>query len=281
MKSKIVRIFPVVAVPAIALIGSFASYSFLTHTLHLISQGHSLESGTWWEALSCAVAFTLCSIVFLWWFLSMAVSSMLAIKARIQGREQVSLPSWAPMAVKATVTGLFGLGLLSNPALASTIPAVQPFSSVTQVQQHKQQLPLGLFLGPSDDSFGISPSASPLFSYPQSTTLIGEEGGQMEVTVTKTSQRTQLSPLFGGLRKSVEAPRASSQDNDPVAPVSPRVYIIQPGDTLWSIAEQHLPATPSGSEVLNLVHSIQSANSKDIPTLESFIYPRQSITLPF
>lgn len=281
MKSTMMSIFPVVTVPAIALIGSLASYSFLTHKLHLISQGHSLESGMWWEALSCAVAFTLCSIVFLWWFLSMAVSSVLAIKAKLQGRERVSLPSWAPMAVKATVTGLFGLGLLSNPALAATIPAVQPLSSVTQVQQHKQQLPLGLFLRPSDDTFGISPAASPLFSYSRSTTLIGEEGGQVEVTVTKASQRTQLSPLFGGLRKSVEAPRASSQDTDPGAPVSSRVYIIQPGDTLWSIAEQHLPATASGSEVLNLVHTIQSANVRDIPTLESFIYPGQSITLPF
>ena len=86
----------------------------------------------------------------------MAVSSVLAIKAKLQGRERVSLPSWAPMAVKATVTGLFGLGLLSNPALAATIPAVQPLSSVTQVQQHKQQLPLGLCLRPSDDTFCIS-----------------------------------------------------------------------------------------------------------------------------
>lgn len=281
MKSKMVSIFSVVAVPAIALVGSLASYSLLTHKFHLISQAQSQESGMWWEALSCAVAFTICSIVFLWWFLSMAVSSMLVIKARLKGREQVSLPSWAPTAVKATVTGLFGLGLLNNPALASTTPTVQPLSSVTQVQQHEEPLPIGLFLPPSNDSFGTSPGTSPLFSDSPSPTLIGNEGGQVEVTVTKTSQHTQLSPLFGGLRKPVEPPRASSQDSDPVAHVSPRVYIIQQGDTLWSIAEQQLPATASGAEVLSLVRNIQSANAKDIPTLESLIYPGQSITLPF
>lgn len=281
MNTKLLNILQVVAVPTVAIVASSASYSLLLNRFNLISQRQILEPRIWWEALACGVAFTTSSIIFLWWLLSVTVSLVLTMNASLKGVQQVSLPSWVPTMVKATVTGLFGVGLLSSPALATTMPAVQPLSSVTQVQEHKEPLTLGFTSHHSDDSFSTSPSPSPLFSASQSSVSLEGKGTQTEVIIAKASQHTHLSPLFGGLRKSVDTPAAPPKDTETRATESTKKYIVQPGDTLWSIAEQQLPATASGAEVLSLVHSIQSTNTKDIPTLDSFIYPGQSITLPF
>ncbi|WP_326502502.1 LysM peptidoglycan-binding domain-containing protein [Rothia nasimurium] len=62
--------------------------------------------------------------------------------------------------------------------------------------------------------------------------------------------------------------------------VAATTYTVAPGDSLWSIAEDQLTPDASGAEVLALVHTIWQLNQKTIPTLDTLIFPGQTITLP-
>lgn len=61
---------------------------------------------------------------------------------------------------------------------------------------------------------------------------------------------------------------------------SPRIYTIASGDTLWGIAESLLPPEASGQQVLALVKDIHASNRAILPTLDTIIYPGQTLTIP-
>ena len=56
----------------------------------------------------------------------------------------------------------------------------------------------------------------------------------------------------------------------PVAPASPGSYVVQPDDTLWSIAER----VGSGRDVRAVVAELIAANGGDV------VHPGQRLTLP-
>ncbi|WP_421084604.1 LysM peptidoglycan-binding domain-containing protein [Rothia nasimurium] len=86
-----------------------------------------------------------------------------------------------------------------------------------------------------------------------------------------------ISPFFGASQRSAVGEDVKGTGAD--TGNAPLFYTVVAGDTLWSIAEKHLPASATGAEVLAAVYAIQESNQDLIPTLDSLIFSGQTLKI--
>lgn len=261
-------------IPLLALSGAGASGMLLHSLLSEGNQGLGLTSrspGTWMSLLACATAGLLCLCIALWWLAGLVFYYSALARTR-RSTLHIQLPAWAPGLLKTLAGASLGLGALA-PTQAYALPSEQAISVTARVHDGETSSPLfpqasqinhdGEAL--SDDS-ALASATSPLFSqaHPQ---------GRATVTVLPVTAKSYqpISPLFGG------ATRVQPDFSEDVAATT---YTVAPGDSLWSIAEDQLTPDASGAEVLALVHTIWQLNQKTIPTLDTLIFPGQTIALP-
>ncbi|WP_237208364.1 LysM peptidoglycan-binding domain-containing protein [Rothia nasimurium] len=99
------------------------------------------------------------------------------------------------------------------------------------------------------------------------------QGPQALIVEAAANSYSGISPFFGAGQRI-----AGGSGGGEAGPAGQRItYTVVSGDTLWSIAEKHLPATASGAEIFDAVRSIQLSNQDSIPTLDALIFPGQTI----
>lgn len=261
-------------IPLLALSGAGAS-GMLLHSL--LSEGNqdlgltSRSPGTWMSLLVCAITGLLCLCIALWWLAGLVFYYSALARAR-RSPLHIQLPAWAPGLLKTLAGASLGLGALA-PAQAYALPSEQAISVTARVHNGETSSPLFPQASQinhdvealSADSTLVS-ATSPLFS-PEQT----QERATVTVLPVTARSYQPISPLFGG------GTRVQPDFSEDVAATT---YTVAPGDSLWSIAEDHLAPDASGAEVLALVHTIWQLNQKTIPTLDTLIFPGQTITLP-
>jgi Tfp pilus assembly protein FimV len=94
----------------------------------------------------------------------------------------------------------------------------------------------------------------------------------MTRTPVRVRRRITLSVLTLTASAILVGPVAHAASGSPVRPVVARTYVVQPGDTLWSIAT----ARADGADPRALVAAIAKANAID----DGELRPGQQLVLP-
>lgn len=305
---KFTGVLLVAGLPALAAVCASLSLGLLLQELNAGTATRNLTD--WLELLALALAATISGAFCLWWLAGLVYSTITLVKARAQGLHQIELPAWIPALIKGTATGMLGISVLASPTFATT---PTPTPSATSISQHTELSPL--FAQPTSSTSGTDQTTAPVtppstsnaaqpqpsFSLaPVALTLVSDQQQTSATAAEDTSEGsyTSLSPLFGTYR---DAPaqdsgvvdsgtdNADSRDEKTRETIaqekqlrenSPRTYTITSGDTLWGIAESLLPPEASGQQVLALVKDIHASNRATLPTLDTIIYPGQTLTLP-
>lgn len=224
---------------------------------------------TWVSLLACAIAGLLCLCIALWWIAGLVYYYGALAHAR-RSTVNLQLPAWAPGLLKTLAGASLGLGALA-PTQAYALPLEQSISAT--VRSGETSSPL--FTRASQAAHNVdalsasSPlvsTASPLFSQSQT-----QEQATLTVLPASTTSYQPISPLFSGSTRTL----LDFSERTAVT------YTVAPGDSLWSIAENQLAPDASGAEVLALVRAIWQLNQDSIPTLDTLIFPGQTITLPY
>lgn len=81
-------------------------------------------------------------------------------------------------------------------------------------------------------------------------------------------------------RAVIPPPSDPSQRPDPADPAHPPVHVVQPGDTLWAIAEAHLGADPADADVAAAWPRWYAANADVIGPDPDRVLPGQALVAP-
>lgn len=302
---KFTGVLLVAGLPALAAVCTSLSLGLLLQELSAGTITRNLTD--WLEFLALALAATISGAFYLWWIAGLVYSTITLVKARAQGLHQIELPAWVPALIKGTAAGMLGVSVLASPTFATT---PTPTPSAISISQHTELSPL--FIQPTLPTTSrigqtVSPSASnetqsqPSFSSaPVALTLVSDQQETSATAAEYTSEGsyTSLSPLFGTYRDTPaqdsgvvdsgtdnadsrdEKTRETIAQEKQLRENSPRTYTIASGDTLWGIAESLLPPEASGQQVLALVKDIHASNRATLPTLDTIIYPGQTLTIP-
>lgn len=302
MKSRLFALCVANLIPLLALGGAGAS-ALLIHSLHEESRQSlglaTYAPSTWMSILACAITGIFCLCIALWWLPSLAIYYGALARSR-QAETHMQLPTWVPSLLKTLAGASLGLGALA-PAQAYVPPAEGAISVSTTIHTGETDSPLFPQTSQAGEKLKTPPDTPPLAS--AVSPFFTQAKGQAGVTVLSVSSTSYhpISPLFGGGSRVQQEPLGSNQQKA-TAPQSPateqdhsevaaprrampdggsaNAYMVAPGDSLWSIAEDRLPAEASGADVLELVHTIWQLNQDTIPTLDTLIFPGQIITLP-
>lgn len=274
MKSRAFALCTANLVPLLALGGAGASSMLLNVLLEEGNQRLGLASrtpGTWISVLACAIAGLLCLCIALWWIAGLAYYYSALARAH-RSTVHIRLPAWAPGLLKTLAGASLGLGALA-PTQAYALPS-ELAVSVTAEPLHSNETSSPLFAQASQAAHDVEPlsASSPLASTASPFFSQGQTQEQSTITVlpVSTTSYQPISPLFSGSAHTL--PDTSEHTE--------ATYTVTPGDSLWSIAENQLAPDASGAEVLALVHAIWQLNQDSIPTLDTLIFPGQTITLP-
>lgn len=303
MKSRLFALCVANLVPLLALGGAGTS-ALLIHSLHEESRQSlglaTYAPSTWMSILACAITGIFCLCIALWWLASLAIYYGALARSR-QAETHMQLPTWAPSLLKTLAGASLGLGALA-PAQAYALPAEGAISVSATIHTGETGSPLFPQTSHASEKLKTPPDTPPLASAVSPFfTQAKEQTGVTVLSVSSTSYHP-ISPLFGGGSRVQQEPldsnqqKATAPQNNPTveqnhaeiaAPSrampdrsSANAYTVAPGDSLWSIAEDRLPAEASGTDVLELVHTIWQLNQDTIPTLDTLIFPGQIITLP-
>lgn len=258
-------------VPLLALGGAGIS-GVLLHLL-LVEDHQSLgiishDPGTWVSLLACAIAGLLCLGIALWWIAGLVYYYGALVHAR-RSTVHLRLPAWAPGLLKTLAGASLGLGALA-PTQAYALPLEQSISAT--VRSGEASSPLFARTSQAAHNVDALSARSPLVS--TASPFFSQSQAQEQTTLTvlpiSTTSYQPISPLFSGSTRTL--PDFSER--------TAVTYTVTPGDSLWSIAENQLAPDASGAEVLALVHAIWQLNQDSIPTLDTLIFPGQTITLP-
>ncbi len=283
MKLRMRRSVLVHSIPALSAVGWGFATALALPLLNAVTQTNTpVAASAWADLFMCLCAALVCAAITLWWGLALLWYHLAVRTAAHQGgAAHLSIPSWAPRAVKVLATATLGFGALTPTAAgASEVPIQLPVAEI------QEELPVsGFFSKTHMDSTEASSDErtrkpSPLFLQP---TPVDQ---RLLVPVSQVSHQP-LSPLFGALPSAGQTETPSQGQREEYTPTAPSqssesltTYTVSSGDSLWSIAENLLPPEASGAEVLTLVMTIQGLNSTDIPSLDSLIFPGQIVFLP-
>lgn len=290
VKSRSFRIFIVGGIPLLSAAGGLLGYRLLIFLMHSSEASTGPKAFTdWVQIFATLITILVCCVITLWWTSSYLyfIVQLALFKVKLTTATP-RLPAWAPTILKVLVSSSLGLGLIAGPQVAHAATNGDGSHSITQASQklnplfsrpgaeNLQELPpesqVTNTVNPPEHD--ISPQAVPLFT--GSSNL-----PQRSIITVSTNSYPSISPLFGGLPAQQEKEsEPSSQEGLPARQPVNSYYAVEPGDSLWSIAESRLPAHATGAEVLNLIQEIQRLNNTAIPTLDAFIFPGQQIVLP-
>lgn len=282
MSSYSFRVLIAGVVPALSLTGALVGLRlFMSLTGSVNAAANTANATEWAQLFTVLLAVALCSFITVWWssgYLCFIYRLVLFTFKRTS--RAPSVPAWAPSILKMLIGSSLSVSLITGMQQAHAIAGADSTHHISQTAETLS--PLFTTPEPDKDSENqsvtqtISPKASdptsfnPLFSAPPLNSA------QPIITISSNKHQA-ISPLFGGL-PSAEGPRAPEDSS--IKTSRNNLYTVVDGDSLWSIAENHLPEHASGAEVLNLVNEIQRINSTTIPTLETLIFPGQKIILP-
>lgn len=305
MKTRVSAFIVANLVPLLALAGAGVA-SMMVHSL-LTDKEHGLDiapgtPGLWVSLLVCALIGLFCFCIALWWLMSLGFYYSALLRSQ-RTFHQIQLPAWAPGLLKTLAGASIGIGALNPAAQAYALPSEQ--AAVLTAPMYGDEISSPLFPhesnvaspidGPLIDLRSPATPLSPLFESPQTQTAV-------TILPVKGTSYRPISPLFGGSTplsqisgeggsnqeelsllatpESVQFSGASEgKDAHPTENLTD-TYTVASGDSLWSIAESRLAPDASGAEVLALVQSIYHLNQDTIPTLDTLIFPGQTIHLP-
>lgn len=274
-------------VPCLAMAGAALAITCALPLLPSAQQAHPyLSFNDWLLLLISSLAALACTALAVWWIVSLCWYHTMRISQRLPSITHQSLPPWLPRFIASVAAGSLSISVMTggNQALAST-----PDPTVQITATHSSSLGNSPFFagiplsGESTVSNQVShslavPSLNPFFVSPSGGFDSPSESSH-SVLLASSHQKTYqpITPLF-----------ASAQGHNPTAPLQEarqepptrNHHYVQAGETLWSIASQYLASDASGSEILSFVHEIQSHNRAEIPSLDSFIFPGQSLIIP-
>ena len=249
----------------------------------------------WFSWYSLVGVTILCGLIVLWWLAGFVFLGGSYIFARLRPSSYSPVvPSWAPKAMKTLAASTLGVSALmgSGFAHASAMPEATLVAGVENQLSVSQLLPRAPAAGQISqllpEGGGVDPEPRQQVTV-TSLRTVGEQslpsplfpgfyvqGPQALIVEAAANSYSGISPFFGaGQRISGGSDGGGA---GPAASAGQRItYTVVSGDTLWSIAEKHLPATASGAEIFDVVRSIQLSNQDSIPTLDALIFPGQTI----
>lgn len=285
MKSYSFRHLLAAAVPLLSMAGALAGFRLFCSLMEVTEvQTGTVTIGVWSQIFMALICTFLCGLIALWWaggyffYIYQCILFQLRISARAP-----SLPSWAPVVLKVLISGSLSVSFLAGPQQAHALTVE---SSKTRVSQTSETRPMlnsleeQLNTQPRTENYG-DPSRT--VSSPSSATpLFGSAAPETSTSVTLVSAQStpSVSPLFGGFTSPSQDYKNTTLEQTSNGNAGYSHYTVKPGDSLWSIAENHMPEEASGAEVLHFVHQLQGLNIDSIPTLDSYIFPGQQILLP-
>lgn len=239
-------LFLLVLVPVLSLFALAAAKQLLKSGKNL----DPVESGL--IILVAAVA----GMMILWW--TIGLLGILRAIYTAEGRDSVQLPHWAPAVLRRVAVAVLGLSIFATPAQAVDItPAAEP-SAISSVSAPDASV-LPFFQSSTTDE-----AERPLVEQP----LLTSQKVEMTTRQKDTAKATpQVLPFFmSGLREESEG--------------SSTTYAVAAGDSLWSIAQAHLPESATPSEVLDFTHQIYDLNQVSIGEMDDPIFAGQILTIP-
>ncbi len=201
--------------------------------------------------------------IVIWWSAA-AVVILFLVRTRAPSASAHTLPTWAPGVLRRLAIGTIGLSLISAPAHAT--PAEIHVSTATSQPAATETAPHPSPLTADSPIDTISPTLPFFNSSPAQT-----------IKFTATSAQQAPLPFFNSTERirSEETPASISASPDPSA-----THQVQPGESLWNIAQQQLPAHATDAEILAFTQAIYQANTHALASLDSPIHPNQVLTIP-
>lgn len=280
------RILLAGAIPALSLAGALAGlHLFMSLTESMKSTVGGTTVAEWAQVFTALLVVSLCCFITLWWTSSYLYFVYRLILFELKMTTYTpSVPTWAPSVLKMLIGGSLSISLIGGPQQAYAFTDVSNTPSITRISQtesplftaplpRKDQQPSIKY--PSDIQATKPGTDSPTSFSPLFNNY--SPASYQSTTALNVSRHHMISPLFGGVPSLTNS--SPPEGSFATTPKDNR-YTVTHGDSLWSIAEKHLPEHASGTEVLNMVHQIQHLNSAAIPTLETVIFPGQQIVLP-
>lgn len=302
MRSRLFALCVANLIPLLALGGAGISALLIRSLREESRQSLGLATytpSTWMSILACAITGIFCLCIALWWLASLVIYYG-ALARSHQTETHMQLPAWVPSLLKTLAGASLGLGALA-PAQAYTPPAEGAISVSATIHTGETGSLLFPQTSHASEKLKTPPDSSPLASAVSPFFTQAKEQTGVTVLSVSSASYHPISPLFGGGSRVQPEPLGSNQQKA-TAPQSPaaehnhsevaipsraipdggsaNAYTVAPGDSLWSIAEDRLPAEASGADVLELVHTIWQLNQDTIPTLDTLIFPGQIIPLP-
>lgn len=277
------------AVPLLSMTGALTgSYLFFTFIEAAEVPAKAVTAETWSQIFITLMSTFACGLIALWWSSSyfLYIYRLILFNLRISTRVP-SFPRWAPSALKVLISGSLSVSLIAGPQQAQALTANDSSISVSQTAETTPAIISAEGqdnIPPMPEEYGEGAYSASEHGAPSSsiTPLFASSTPPKPVAVTLASShsRQTISPLFGGLTSTSQQTETSPPKQNGKGNAGSSHYRVKPGDSLWSIAENHMPKTASGAEILHCVHEIQGLNSNLIPTLDSYIFPGQEIILP-
>lgn len=277
------------AVPLLSITGALTGFYLFCSLIEATEvPTKAVTAETWSQIFITLISTFACSLIALWWSSSyfLYIYRFMLFKLRISTRAP-AFPQWAPSALKVLISGSLSVGLIAGPQQAHALSAD---NSTTSISQTAETTPAAISAGGQDktpsmaEDYEVGTYSTSQYGAPSSsiTPLFSSSPSAKPVPVTLiSSHSTQtISPLFGGFASASQQTENSELEQTGNGNTGSSHYTVKLGDSLWSIAENHMPKTASGAEILHCVHELQRLNSNLIPTLDSYIFPGQEILLP-
>ncbi|WP_225224551.1 LysM peptidoglycan-binding domain-containing protein [Cellulomonas sp. JH27-2] len=229
--------------------------------------------------------------------LGVAVATTLAatVATGAGAAETLAGPAAAPVGQPAGQVQVVDLGWLPSTAVTegATRPAARPTAARTPVPDDLGWVPSG----PAHDETSVrsdertpapSPTASPTPSGPAASsddghTATTEVAPEPAAPRTTPARRTSAQPAeapFLTPTTSAPANRPTSRTSRAAGAASDDVVVVRPGDTLWSIAADHLGSDASTRDVAAAWPAWFHANADEIGDDPDHIVPGQRLTVP-
>lgn len=211
----------------------------------------------------------------IWYILAAFYLVFFFLYHREQNRRS-TLPGWLPGIMRNLAVGTLSLSIYVAPASAAeTVPSAS--ISVTSTESEQNPSLHHFYKDAQDLSHSQKKLLSSFFSQEHAQDKHNQQVTERQWTETEplvyqhTAHHadTTINPLF------TQSPRHNLLEDS-----ATKMHTVTRGESLWTIAQAHLPATATDTDIMELVSAIYSVNSFQLPLDENLIHPGQELLIP-